>query len=330
MKKKIAIMLIGLMCVSAVGCSKMNGGIDLSALNTADFFADISEDSNVDGEAAAEKFTAAIDDMNNSDNITIKTVNQITMGTEGQDDYQDSINDTKLKLAMDGESQTGSVVISNVYKSSDDEGNPVEEKTNISGYYTDNKLYFLTGEGDKVMEEMGFDNFMTVVNTYSISLYKDCISRAAEIENKNGKTCYISYDPSSFETTMNTNMEASGQTLNDGEAMHVNFANIIVEYDSEDNLKGYGFLINAEYVNDNETMPYSYSIITNVENKGSTKVDVVEDTDDYMTADEYTQMLQQRVLEAEEAMGSELVTDEGGAAAGDETADDAGAENAQQ
>ena len=319
MKKKIAVILTGLMLISAAGCSLSGSdGIDIELAKTTDIFTGISEENNVENTAASEAFSKALEAVNSSDNITISVSNRITMGTEGTEGYQDSTNESLVKIGKDGDKDTGNVVIDNTYVSTGEDGKPSEEKSKITGTYSDDALYFITNDGDKVKEEMSFDDFMSVVNTYSVSLYTDCISRAACVEGKNSKTYYIAYDPASFETTMNTNIEASGQSFGDGEAMHVKYANVIAELDNEDNLKSYVFVINAEYVTDTETTPYNYEIKTVAKDKDSTTVEPVDNKDDYMSTDEYTQLLQERITAAEEASGSELVTDDGSAAPADD------------
>ncbi len=310
MKKKIAVILTGIMLIASTGCSLTGSeGIDVGLAKTDNIFAEISEENNVENSAASEAFSKALEAVNSADNITINVSNRITMGAEGSEGYQDSINESLVKIGKDGDKDTGNVVIDNTYVSTGEDGKPSEEKSKITGTYSGDALYFITNDGDKVKEEMGFDDFMSVVNTYSVSLYTDCISRAACVEGKNSKTYYIAYDPASFETTMNTNIEASGQTFGDGEAMHVKYANVIAELDSEDNLKSYVFVINAEYVTDTETTPYNYEIKTVVKDKDSTVVEPVENEDEYMSTDEYTQLLQERITASEEASGSELVTD---------------------
>lgn len=322
MKKKIAVMLVGLMCVSATGCSLSgNKGVDLEAISAEDIFTNVSEDAVVDGATAAEAFTNALNDVESSDNITINVSNKITMGAEGDDSYQDSVNKSVIKLAKEGENKVGSVVIDNIYKyageaaSGEGAGAPLEEKSKITGYYSGESLYFTTNDGDKVKEDMAYEDFLSVVNTYTISIYNDCISKAACVEGKNDKTYYISYDPAKFETTMNTNMEASGQTMADGESMNVKYANIIAKVDNENKLLSYGFLINAEYVNDDSNIPYNYSITAEFSNIGNTKVDVVTDTDSYMTAEEYTKKMQEEATYAADASieGESAVESESGA-----------------
>ncbi len=313
MKRKIAMLLVGLMCVSATGCSFGKQNNDIEKISAANIFADISEDAVVDGSTAADEFTKALSATEKLENVTINVTNGITMGQEGQENYQDSLNESEIKLAKDGDKNIGSVSIHNTYKSageaaSGENAKAETEENSITGYYSGDTLYFITNDGDKVKEEMSYSDFLGVVSTYNLSVYSDCISKAACVAGKNSKTYYISYDPTKFETTMTTNMEASGQVLADGEAMKIKYANIIAEIDNDGTLLNYGFIINAEYVNDNNTIPYDYSIAADFSNNGKTKVDAVKDTDSYMTADEYTQKQQEAAQAASEAATTEATS----------------------
>ena len=313
MKRKIAMLLVGLMCVSATGCSFGKQNNDIEKISAANIFADISEDAVIDSNTAADEFTKALSATEKLENVTINVTNGITMGQEGQENYQDSLNESEIKLAKDGDKNIGSVSIHNTYKSageaaSGENAKAETEENSITGYYSGDTLYFITNDGDKVKEEMIYSDFLGVVTTYNLSVYSDCISKAACVAGKNSKTYYISYDPAKFETTMTTNMEASGQVLADGEAMKIKYANIIAEIDNDGTLLNYGFIINAEYVNDNNTIPYDYSIAADFSNNGKTKVDAVKDTDSYMTADEYTQKQQEAAQAASEAATTEATS----------------------
>lgn len=313
MKRKIAMLLVGLMCVSATGCSFGKQNNDIEKISAANIFADISEDAVIDSNTAADEFTKALSATEKLENVTINVTNGITMGQEGQENYQDSLNESEIKLAKDGDKNIGSVSIHNTYKSageaaSGENAKAETEENSITGYYSGDTLYFITNDGDKVKEEMSYSDFLGVVTTYNLSVYSDCISKAACVAGKNSKTYYISYDPAKFETTMTTNMEASGQVLADGEAMKIKYANIIAEIDNDGTLLNYGFIINAEYVNDNNTIPYDYSIAADFSNNGKTKVDAVKDTDSYMTADEYTQKQQEAAQAASEATTTEATS----------------------
>lgn len=314
MKRKIAMLLVGLMCVSATGCSFSKSGNELEKINSADIFTEISEDSIIEGQTAADDFTKALTAVEKLENITINVTNGIIMGSEGQENYQNSLNESEIKLAKDGDKNVGSVAIHNTYKSAGEatsgESNAKEqtEENSITGYYSGDALYFITNDGDKVKEEMGYSDFLGVVSTYNLSIYSDCISKAACVAGKNSKTYYISYDPTKFETTMTTNMEASGQVLADGEAMKIKYANIVAEIDNDGNLLNYGFIINAEYVNDNNTIPYDYSITAEFIDKDNTKVEAVTDTDSYMIAEEYTKKMQEAAQAASESATTEAVS----------------------
>ena len=313
MKRKIAMLLVGLMCVSATGCSFGKQNNDIEKISAANIFADISEDAVIDSNTATDEFTKALSATEKLENVTINVTNGITMGQEGQENYQDSLNESEIKLAKDGDKNIGSVSIHNTYKSageaaSGENAKAETEENSITGYYSGDTLYFITNDGDKVKEEMSYSDFLGVVSTYNLSVYSDCISKAACVAGKNSKTYYISYDPTKFETTMTTNMEASGQVLADGESMKIKYANIIAEIDNDGTLLNYGFIINAEYVNDNNTVPYDYSIAADFSNNGKTKVDAVKDTDSYMTADEYTKKQQEAAQAASEAATTEATS----------------------
>ncbi len=295
MKKKIAIILVGIMCMGTAGCSLFGNsdGIDMSAINTADIFGGISDDDIIEASAAKEAFDTAMGQVENDENITINVNNSIVMGEKGEDDYQDSVSSTNVKISIVDDNPAGSVVIENKYGYTDEDGKAAEDEYNISGSYMDGALYFTTNDGDNVREEMGFEDFLYVVDTYTLNIYEESVSKAAAVEDKDGiTTYYISYDPESFEQTMNTNLEASGQSMADGEYMDIDYANIIAEIDADGNLLGYGFVIEAAYVTDESTVPYNYSIEVTFGERGTTQVDTIENTDDYMSADEYTAMMQ--------------------------------------
>lgn len=325
MKRKIALILAGVMLMLAPGCnfrySFHTNAVDVEEISKEDIFADI-EGTDIDNGEAAETFATAMNNVNSENNVTIYVDNNITMGTEGQTDYQESINKTEVKINKaeesadadsEGTESTGNVYIENVYKYMPNAGTEgttgsgsdelTEEKNAITGYYSGDRLYFITNDGDKVQEEMSYDDFLAVVNTYTLSLFDECISKVVSVEDGDERTYYIAYDPQSFETTMNTNMEASGQSLGEGEAMDVKYANIAARFDSEDNLVGYGFVISAEYITDAGTTPYNYSLVADFMSRGDTKTEAPDDMDAYMTADEYTQMMQERYSEGSSETG---------------------------
>ena len=83
---------------------------------------------------------------------------------------------------------------------------------------------------------------------------------------------------------MQTNIEAAGQSLPDGQTMKVNFSNVEAKVNKDGNLTSFAFKIDAKYVSDKEESPYNYTIVADFTNFGKTKVDVVTKTDDYKDA----------------------------------------------
>ena len=71
MKRKIAMLLVGLMCVSATGCSFGKQNNDIEKISAANIFADISEDAVIDGSTAASDFTKALTSAEKLENIKI-------------------------------------------------------------------------------------------------------------------------------------------------------------------------------------------------------------------------------------------------------------------
>ena len=88
---------------------------------------------------------------------------------------------------------------------------------------------------------------------------------------------------------MQTNIEAAGQSLPDGQTMKVNFSNVEAKVNKDGNLTSFAFKIDAKYVSDKEESPYNYTIVADFTNFGKTKVDVVTKTDDYKDASEIQQ-----------------------------------------
>lgn len=326
MKKKIAVFAGIVLAMSmAVGCSQ-NKSKKIEEIDNAALFDSIAEESLINGEDLNTAFSAAMTGVNDAANITVNAENIVTLG-EGESadktDYK-----TEVKIAKTDDTSTGSARMDNEYNG---------EKSAITAYYDGTQLYFTTNDGDKIVEEMAFEDFMSVVNSYSLSVFPECIDKSACIDGSDGsKEYYMSYNPVSLENQMKTNLEASGQGVADGENMTVNYSNLYAKIDKDGNLLNYIYVLDAQYSSDNGTQPYKYITAVDFTNKDKTKVDAVANTDDYMTTDEYTQLLQERMAEeasAEAASASEGETAgapaENGAEAGTE-APTAAAETAAQ
>lgn len=297
-KKSLALLLVGAMCTT--GCSLIGGNsVKLDDVSKMDIFGKISEEANIENNKAKEDFAAALQAVNEKENLTIKVSTTMNMGATDSDYYEGTSSEALVKFAKDGDKNVANVDIGNKYsyieepESGENASEPKEETNNITGYFSGDTLYFMTGDGDKVQESMSFEDLKSMVNSYSLSIFSECISRAACVEKGNNKTYYVSYDPEIFENTMNTNMEAAGQSLGDGEAMKVNYANIVANVDKDGVLTSYGFSIDANYTTDTGSYPYVYTILADFSDFDNTKVTAVDDMDSYMTAEEYQQKIAQ-------------------------------------
>ena len=232
MKKKIVAFASILLALSMVGCSG-NNTKKIEEIDNAALFDGISEEALINGDDFNTVFGTAMDSVNSADNVTISAENKVTLG-EGESaentDYK-----TEVKIVKDGDTSTGSSVMDNKYN---------DEESKITAYYDGKKLYFTTNDGDKIGEEMTFEDFMSVVNTYSLSVFPDCIDKSACIEGKNGvKEYYMSYNPVALENQMKTNLEASGQGIADGESMTVNYSNLYAKVAEDGTLMNYIYVL---------------------------------------------------------------------------------------
>lgn len=311
MKKKIGAIAGIMLALAMVGCSQGNTK-KIQEIDNAALFDNIAEEALINGDDFNTAFGTAMESLNSADNVTVSAENMVTLG-EGESaentDYK-----TEVKIVKEGDTSTGSAVMDNKYN---------DEESKITAYYDGKKLYFITNDGDKIGEEMTFDDFMSVVNTYSLSVFPDCIDKSACIEGKNGvKEYYMSYNPVALENQMKTNLEASGQGITDSETMTVNYSNLYAKVDESGALMSYIYVLDANYSNDNEAQPYKYITCVDCTNRGKTKVDAVTNTDDYMTTDEYTQLLQERMAaEQSTEADADAAADTEAATAAEQTAE---------
>lgn len=318
MKKKLALITAGLMLAfSMTGCGTSSSKA-IEEIDNAALFDTIAEDALVNTDDINTAFTTAMDSVNAAENITINSQNLVTLG-EGEaletTDYKTTIKiETQDAAASEDAAADGTEAQSKVKKGSVVMDNKYNDETSkVTAYYDGTQLYFITNEGDPVVEEMDWNSFMSVVNTYSLSIFSECVDKAACIEGKDGsKEYYMAYDPVKLEEQMRTNLEASGQSVGQSLNMEVNYSNLYAKLDSEGNLLNYIYVLDANYVSDTETQPYKYIVKSEFTDIGKTKVDEVTNTDDYMTADEYTKLLEERSTEAEQADESATAADTSG------------------
>ena len=84
---------------------------------------------------------------------------------------------------------------------------------------------------------MSFDDFLSIIDSYSLNLYEENIEKASlETEKDGSKIFKIAYNPEKLQATMQTNIEAAGQSLPDGQTMKVNFSNVEAKVNKDGNL----------------------------------------------------------------------------------------------
>ena len=102
MKRKIAMLLVGLMCVSATGCSFGKQNNDIEKISATNIFADISEDAVVDGSTAASDFTKALTNAEKLENVTINVILDGILLRENLEKTGNNINWLEKNLKKQG------------------------------------------------------------------------------------------------------------------------------------------------------------------------------------------------------------------------------------
>ena len=291
MKKKVVLLLAATMIVSALsgcGMTKKESEAMITDISNADMLKTADEKSLINADEAVKAFSDALDKVKKEKNITIDTTTTTNLG-EG-DKAENAINTSKLKKDVTDDKSTASVDLTNDYTG---------QKSKVSGYYDGKTLFFTStatnestkkDETQKIKEEMSFDDFLSIIDSYSLNLYEENIEKASlETEKDGSKIFKIAYNPEKLQATMQTNIEAAGQSLPDGQTMKVNFSNVEAKVNKDGNLTSFAFKIDAKYVSDKEESQYNFSIVADFTNFGNTKVDVVSKTDDYNDASEIQQ-----------------------------------------
>ena len=230
MKKKVVLLLAATMIVSALsgcGMTKKESEAMITDISNADMLKTADEKSLINADEAVKAFSDALDKVKKEKNITIDTTTTTNLG-EG-DKAENAINTSKLKKDVTDDKSTASVELTNDYTG---------QKSKVSGYYDGKTLFFTStatnestkkDETQKIKEEMSFDDFLSIIDSYSLNLYEENIEKASlETEKDGSKIFKIAYNPEKLQATMQTNIEAAGQSLPDGQTMKVNFSNVEV------------------------------------------------------------------------------------------------------
>lgn len=324
MKRKIALLAAAIMLGAAMtGCSikDLKGGAEenavVSEVKNEDILSGIDSKAMIDAEAAKSAFEDALAKSAGAANITINNTTTTSLGptdnstattsstaaaagTQGTDtainvaEKQTTTSKTIVKKNVTDDASKASCVLTNEYSGS---------SSKIEGFYDGSVLYYnmdisygkdvadedKAPEHQKLKETMTFDDFMSVVSTYELSVYANDIKGAACIENEDGSKKYIiSYDQPKLVSTMTANMEAGGGALPEGQTMTINYSNIVANVDKDGYLTDYGFIIDAYYQTDDGKTPYSYVVSCDFADNGSTVVDEIAESKkaDYKDASE--------------------------------------------
>lgn len=291
MKKKVVLLLAATMIVSSLsgcGMTKKESEAMITDISNADMLKTADEKSLINADEAVKAFSDALTKVKEEKNVTIDTTTTTNLG-EG-DKAENAVNTSKLKKNITDDKSTASVELTNDYSG---------QKSKVSGYYDGKTLFFTStasnestkkDETQKIKEEMSFDDFLSIIDSYSLNLYEENIEKASLETKKDGSKVFkIAYNPEKLQATMQTNIEAAGQSLPDGQTMKVNFSNVEANVNKDGNLTSFAFRIDAKYVSDKEESPYNYTIVADFTDFGKTKVDVVTKTDDYKDASEIQQ-----------------------------------------
>ena len=169
MKKKVVLLLAATMIVSALsgcGMTKKESEAMITDISNADMLKTADEKSLINADEAVKAFSDALDKVKKEKNITIETTTTTNLG-EG-DKAENAINTSKLKKDVTDDKSTASVELTNDYTG---------QKSKVSGYYDGKTLFFTStatnestkkDETQKIKEEMSFDDFLSIFDSYSL------------------------------------------------------------------------------------------------------------------------------------------------------------------
>ena len=228
MKKKVVLLLAATMIVTSLsgcGMTKKESEAMITDISNADMLKTADEKSLINADEAVKAFSDALTKVKEEINVTIDTTTTTNLG-EG-DKAENAVNTSKLKKNITDDKSTASVELTNDYSG---------QKSKVSGYYDGKTLFFAStttnektkkDETQKIKEEMSFDDFLSIIDSYSLNLYEENIEKASLETKKDGSKVFkIAYNPEKLQATMQTNIEAAGQSLPDGQTMKVNFSNV--------------------------------------------------------------------------------------------------------
>lgn len=268
----------------------------------------------VDNSEAYDVYMAGCEAMENTDSITIVSDMYIGMGTEA--DTSEALIGTQGEAAEDFSSASSSLVEIKRQKVEDDMELSLkmintydnEAQPQVDGYFTDGYLYFVSDD-TKIKEAMSYEDLMGMIGNYAYSIEESMIAEASVVAEDEDAIYYFDLDDYQMGQMMENNLTSSGIEFEEGDYVETNYASMSIRVNKDGVLTAFKIGIKATIHDSYGDTPVMYNIDSVFSNINDTTVDVAEDLDSYMDADEYMEKMQQENIEqAEEGTEAESVT----------------------
>ncbi len=254
--------------------------VDYSSIEKADAFEGIDTKYEVtDKDSVVKAFSDALEGLDGADSATIATTN-----SNSTNDGSEQLITMLVKRELEDGNQVASVDINQSYTypgdtedaTGDSTGAPQTETNEVKYYYADGMLYCDTGDSKMQMEVSGED-ILSQLNSYSMEIYSEYISKATCEEKGKNKKYTVSMDPQAYQEFMLSNMAAQGAGLDDNETMELSYANLMFEVDENGALVQYAFVINLTDTVDDKATEYKSRVTVSVSDFNKTKVTRLSD-----------------------------------------------------
>jgi hypothetical protein len=289
--------------------------VDIESIEKIDVFENIPDDKAVeDKDSVVKAFTDALTALDNANSATIYTKN---LNSTNDGSSQELAMLVKREADESG-NQVADVEITQTYTYIDNNADTEEGTTGenvtadgesktdtntINYYYADGMLYCDTGD-NKMQMEVSNDDILGQLNSYSMEIYAEYISKAT-CEQKGKNTKYtISMDPQAYQEFMLSNMSAQGAGLADDEEMELSYANIVFEVDENGALVNYAFVLDLTDTVGGVATEYKSGVTVAVTDFNKTKVTRLSDEELKAYAGE------EETSDADTSVGSEGIEEE--------------------
>jgi hypothetical protein len=249
--------------------------VDYSSIEKVDAFEGIDAKYEVtDKDSVVKAFSDALEGLDDADSATIATTN-----SNSTNDGSEQLITMLVKRQLEEGNQVASVDINQSYtypgstedSTGDSAGTPQTETNEVNYYYADGMLYCDTGDS-KMQMEVSNEDILSQLNSYSMEIYAEYISKATCEEKGKNKKYTVSMDPQAYQEFMLSNMAAQGAGLDDNETMELTYANLMFEIDENGALVQYAFVIDLTDTIDGEATEYKSRVTVSVSDFNKTKV----------------------------------------------------------